>query len=172
MTDIAQDQTFFSTELLSGRVALVTGGGTGLGLAVATGLARSGADVVIAARRRDVLDAAAEQIEAATGRAVEVDLVDIRDLEAVDALAGRHGDVDILVNNAGGQFAQKARDFSPNGWRSVLDLNLNGTWNMTQAFGNAMLDAEGGAICQIVATVGRGIPESLTAPWPAPASSN
>ena len=62
------------------------------------------------------------------------------------------------MNNAGGQFPQKARDFSPNGWRSVIDLNLNGTWNMTQAFGNNMLEGGGGSICQIIATVGRGIP--------------
>ena len=158
MPSTADDQMFFSPRLLAGRTALVTGGGTGIGKAVATGLARSGADVVIAARRRNILDEAAEEIEAVTGRSVAVDLVDIRDVDTVQALAQRHGGVDILVNNAGGQFPQKARDFSPNGWRSVLDLNLNGTWNMTQAFGNVMLDAEGGTICQIVATIGRGIP--------------
>jgi citronellol/citronellal dehydrogenase len=148
----------FAPDLLAGRKALVTGGGTGIGKAVASGLARVGADVVVAARRREPLDAAAEEIEAFTGRPVGVDLVDIRDVESVAALADHHGDVDILVNNAGGQFPQKARDFSPNGWRSVIDLNLHGTWNMTQAFGNRMLDAAGGSICQIVATVGRGIP--------------
>ena len=84
-------------------------------------------------------------------------MVDIRDRETVEALAGRH-QVDILVNNAGGQFPQKARDYSPNGWRSVIDLNLNGTWTMTQVFGNQMLDGDGGNIVQIVALVGRGMP--------------
>ena len=148
----------FHPELLAGRTALVTGGGTGLGKAIATGLAAVGATVTIAARRRERLDDAAAEIAAATGRPVAVDLVDIRDLDTVAALASRHGAVDILVNNAGGQFPQKARDFSPKGWRSVIDLNLHGTWNMTQAFGNSMLDGNGGVICQIIATVGRGMP--------------
>jgi len=148
----------FASNLLAGRKALVSGGGTGLGRAIATGLAMVGADVVLAARRAEILEPAAEAIAEATGASVSFDLVDIRKVETVTALAERHPDVSILVNNAGGQFPQKARDFSPNGWRSVVDLNLNGTWNMTQAFGNNMLDAGGGSICQIVATVGRGIP--------------
>ncbi len=112
---------------------------------------------MIAARRSEVLEAAAAEITAATGNPVEVDLVDIRDRESVEALAGRHH-VDILVNNAGGQFPQEARRFSPNGWNSVIDLNLNGTWSMTQVFGNQMLDSGGGVIVQIVAIVGRGLP--------------
>jgi citronellol/citronellal dehydrogenase len=147
----------FVPDLLRGRTALVTGGGTGLGRAIAEGLSAAGASVVIAARRRDPLDVAATEITALTGNPVEVDVVDIRDRDTVEALAERHR-IDILVNNAGGQFPQKARDFSPNGWRSVIDLNLNGTWTMTQVFGNQMLDRDGGAIVQIVALVGRGMP--------------
>ena len=152
------DASAFRSDLLAGRTALVSGGGSGLGKAIAAGLAAVGADVTIAARRQEILEEAATEIAAATGRSIGVDLVDIRNLETVEALADRHADVDILVNNAGGQFPQKARDFSANGWRSVIDLNLNGTWNMTQAFGNKMLDGNGGTICQIIATVGRGIP--------------
>ncbi|MEL6892324.1 MAG: SDR family oxidoreductase [Actinomycetota bacterium] len=148
----------YSPTLLAGRHALVTGGGTGIGRAIAEGLARAGADVTIAARRLEPLSEAASEIESITGRSVATDQVDIRDLETVAALAERHPDVDLLVNNAGGQYPQKARDFSPNGWRSVIDLNLHGTWNMTQAFGGRMLDGAGGTICNIVATVGRGIP--------------
>jgi citronellol/citronellal dehydrogenase len=147
----------FAADLLAGSTALVTGGGTGLGRAIAEGLSAAGARVVIAARRRDVLEVAAGEITAATGNPVDVDLVDIRDRESVEALAGRHP-IDILVNNAGGQFPQEARRFSPNGWKSVIDLNLNGTWSMTQLFGNQMLDGGGGAIVQIVAIVGRGLP--------------
>jgi len=155
----AADPSFpFSSSLLSGRKALVSGGGTGLGRAIAEGLARAGAHVVIAARREEILKPAAEELSVATGATVEYDLVDIRNGEYVEALAGRHSDVDILVNNAGGQFPQKARDYSPNGWRSVIDLNLNGTWNMTQVFGDQMLSGDGGTICQITAPVGRGIP--------------
>ena len=148
----------YAADLLAGRTALVTGGGTGLGKAAAIGLARAGATVVIAARRIDVLEATAEQIHELTGATVLADVVNIRDRETVEALAGRHPAIDILVNNAGGQFPQKARDFSPNGWRSVIDLNLTGTWNMTQVFGNQMLDGNGGTICQVIATVGRGLP--------------
>lgn len=158
VTNGAEIERPFSPTLLEGRRALVTGGGSGLGKAIATGLAAVGADVTIAARRIERLEAAAAEIQDATGRSVAVDLVDIRDLDTVTALADRNGDVDILVNNAGGQFPQKAREFSANGWRSVVDLNLNGTWNMTQAFGNLMLDGGGGTICQIIATIGRGIP--------------
>ncbi|WP_395153624.1 SDR family oxidoreductase [Ilumatobacter sp.] len=147
----------FASSLLAGKTALVTGGGSGLGRAIAEGLSAAGADVVIAARRKERLDVAAAEISAATGNPVDVDLVDIRDRSTIEALAGRH-DVDILVNNAGGQFPQKARDYSPNGWNSVIDLNLNGTWAMTQVFGNQMLDGHGGNIVQIVAIVGRGLP--------------
>ncbi len=148
----------FAPDLLAGKKALVTGGGSGLGRAIATGLASAGADVVLAARREEILAPAANEIAEETGGSVTYDLVDIRDLATVEALAGRHSDTDILVNNAGGQFPQKARDYSPNGWRSVIDLNLTGTWNMTQAFGNTMLSGNGGTICQIIAIVGRGLP--------------
>lgn len=147
----------FAPGLFTGKTALVTGGGTGLGRAIATELAGLGANVVIAARRAEILEATAAEIRESTGAEVATDLVDIKNRETVDALAERHT-VDILVNNAGGQFPQKARDFSPNGWKSVVDLNLNGTWAMTQAFGNQMLDGHGGIIVQIVAIVGRGIP--------------
>lgn len=158
MTTAPTPPSPFADGLLAGRKALVTGGGTGLGRAIASALALAGADVVIAARRKEILEPAAAEMAAATGASVTWDLVDIRNLETVEALAGRHSGIDLLVNNAGGQFPQKARDFSPNGWRSVIDLNLNGTWNMTQAFGNDMLAGDGGTITQIIAPVGRGIP--------------
>jgi citronellol/citronellal dehydrogenase len=135
----------FAPDLLAGKRALVTGGGTGLGRAIAFALARCGADLLLAARRIEALEATKKQIEDETGRDVAVSTVNIRDLESVAALsqevAERWGQVDILVNNAGGQFPQKARDFSPKGWRSIIDLNLNGSWNMTQAFGCQMLDS-------------------------------
>ncbi len=148
----------FAADLLAGRTALVTGGGSGLGKGIARGLAEAGARVVIAARRREPLEEAASQLRSVTGADVTVDQVDIRDLDSVARLADAHPEVDILVNNAGGHFAQKARDFSPKGWRAVVDLNLNGTWNMTQTFGIRMLEGAGGTICQIVMTVGHGMP--------------
>ena len=153
-----QSNLIYNKELLEGSNAMVTGGATGLGRAIAVGLAQVGAKVTIVSRQEDVLSEAVKHISDQTGKKVSYDIVDIRDIESVAQLSDRHKNVDILVNNAGGQFPQKARDFSPNGWRSVIDLNLNGTWNMTQAFGNNMLEGEGGSICQIIATVGRGIP--------------
>jgi len=152
----------FSADLLSGKLALVTGGGTGIGKSIAVELARAGADLVLAARRGEPLEKTAAGISSETGRRVATMLVDIRNLETVEALAreveDRWGQVDILVNNAGGQFPQPAEDFTPNGWRTVIDLNLNGTWNMTQALGRQMLQGRGGSICNIVMTVGRGNP--------------
>ncbi len=96
----------FAADLLAGSTALVTGGGTGLGRAIAEGMSAAGARVVIAARRSEILEAAATEITAATGNQVDVDLVDIRNRESVEALAGRH-QVDILVNNAGDSFPRR-----------------------------------------------------------------
>ena len=152
----------FASDLLAGKLAMVTGGGTGIGRAIAAELARSGADLILAARRLDVLETAAEEIRIDTKRRVHCRQVDIRNLETVDALVdsidSEFGQVDILVNNAGGQFPQAAERLSPGGWRSVIDLNLNGTWNMTQAIGKQMLAGRGGTICQITIPVGRGNP--------------
>jgi citronellol/citronellal dehydrogenase len=152
----------FVSDLLAGRRALVTGGGTGLGRAIAQGLAEAGADLVLAARRLEVLEKAAAEITASTGRRAEAAFVNIRDRSSVEALAEtcarRFGRIDILVNNAGGQYPQRARDFKPKGWNAVVETNLSGTWNMTQVFGNQMLDGDGGVITQIIAVVGRGFP--------------
>ena len=148
----------YSEELLKGKRAIVTGGATGLGKAIALGLSKVGAEVTIVSRNEEALINTSREISIDTGNEVFYDIVDIRDVDSVKKLSEDHEMTEILVNNAGGQFPQKARDFTPNGWRSVIDLNLNGTWNMTQAFGDKMLNSNGGSICQIVATVGRGIP--------------
>src|SRR5262245_49137581 len=106
----------FASDLLAGQVALVTGGGTGLGRVIAQGLAEAGADLLLAARRREMLDDSAAQIRASTGRRVETSVVNIRQRDTVEALAARavecFGRIDMLINNAGGQFPQRARDFS------------------------------------------------------------
>jgi citronellol/citronellal dehydrogenase len=152
----------FDRELLAGHCALVTGGGTGLGRAIAEVLAEAGADLLLAARRSEPLETAAKEIRAATGRRVEVATVNIRDRDSVLALAARaaelYGQVDVLVNNAGGQFPIRARELKPKGWNAVIDTNLNGTWNMIQVFGNQMLDGRGGTITNVIAVVGRGFP--------------
>lgn len=156
------DKPAFDPKLLESQVALVTGGGTGLGRAIAQELAAAGADLLIAARRTEILEVAAREIRETTGRRVEFAHVNIRDRESVEALADRardlYGQIDMLVNNAGGQFPTKARELKPKGWNAVIDTNLNGTWNMTQVFGNQMLDGRGGSITNIIAVIGRGFP--------------
>jgi len=152
----------FRPDLLKGQTALVTGGGTGLGRVIAQQLAEAGADLMLAARNVARLEEAASEIRASTGRRVEVGMVNIRDRATVDALALRardcFGGVDMLINNAGGQFPQRARDFTLKGWTAVIETNLTGTWNMTQVFGNQMLEGRGGSITNIIAVVGRGFP--------------
>jgi citronellol/citronellal dehydrogenase len=102
------------------------------------------------------------EVRAATGRRVECGFVNIHDPESVETLAAQAKNlsprIDIFVNNAGGQLAQPARDYKPTEWHALIDINLTGTWNMTQAFGLPMLDGDGGSIANVIAVVGRGIP--------------
>jgi NAD(P)-dependent dehydrogenase (short-subunit alcohol dehydrogenase family) len=143
----------FAPDLFAGRVALVTGGGTGIGRATALGFARFGADVVLAGRTAETLEATAAEARACGVRALVVP-TNIRDTAAVDALAeqalGEFGAVDFLVNNAGGQFPALPSQISDNGWRAVVDLNLNGTWNMVSRFMGPMTERGFGAIVNVV----------------------
>jgi NAD(P)-dependent dehydrogenase (short-subunit alcohol dehydrogenase family) len=161
-TQGSQPRRVFAPDLMAGQAALVTGGGTGLGRVIAQALAECGADLLLAARQSERLEEAAREIRASTGRRVEVSACNIRERESIEALAGRavelYGQIDVLVNNAGGQFPSPARSIRPKGWHAVIDLNLTGTWNMTQVFGNQMLDGRGGSIVNVIAVVGRGFP--------------
>jgi len=152
---------WFSRDLLRGDVALVTGGGTGIGRSIAIALAECGAEVVIASRSPAHLDEGVRAIAEATGQSPLAIPCDIREPAAVEALLegiqARHGRIDVLVNNAGGQFAQRAERFTVNGWRAVIDTNLNGTWFVTQAVGRRMIAAKGGRIVSVVANYHRGI---------------
>jgi len=143
----------FSPGLFEGRAAVVTGGGTGLGREVALAFASLGADVVVAGRTAARLDAVRAEVETAGGRCLAVP-TDIRDVEAVDRLRDgayrEFGHVDYLVNNAGGQFPAPPTGISDNGWRAVVDLNLNGTWNVIRRFMEPMADAGYGAIVNVV----------------------
>jgi NAD(P)-dependent dehydrogenase (short-subunit alcohol dehydrogenase family) len=139
--------------LFDGRVALITGGGTGIGRRTALAFASLGADVVIASRDPEHLANAAEDIEALGVRCLARP-TNIREPDQVDALRDevyeRFGRVDYLVNNAGGQYPSLPSEISDNGWRAVVDLNLNGTWNMVSRFMKPMADAGFGAIVNVV----------------------
>lgn len=157
--------TVYRDDLLAGKVVLVTGGGTGIGKGIAFLCARLGADVVICSRTEDKLIATCDTIEHATGKRPMHMAMSIREPDAVDALLdavfARYGRLDHLINNAGGQFPQNALDFTRKGWNAVIDLNLNGTWWMTQGAAQRWRHRQaGGNVISIVANVERGMPQA------------
>ena len=145
----------FRLDLLAGYVALVTGGGTGIGAGIARVLAQHGADIVLASRRRSNLEPMAEELSE-QGHDVLICELDVRDREAVERTVqqtlDRFGHVDVLVNNAAGNFLVRAAELSERGWKAVIEIVLNGTFNMSQAVYPAMRDAGGGSIINITTT--------------------
>lgn len=147
----------FTADLLAGQTAIITGGGTGLGLATAQRFASLGANVVLASRTQAHLDDGASAILAAVpGAQVLTVAMDVRRPEDVDrmvtASVERFGAVDILINNAAGNFVCKAEDLSPNGWNSVINIVLNGSFYCSRAVGRHMIArGRGGAIVSILA---------------------
>ncbi|MGH9432629.1 MAG: 2,4-dienoyl-CoA reductase, partial [Terriglobia bacterium] len=142
---------------LEGRVAIITGGGTGIGLAIAREYARLGAKLVLASRSAEEhLEPAARDL-AAGGAQVLAFPVDVRDPARVDELCRvaveRFGSIDILVNNAAGNFICPAEKMSVNGWNAVVNIVLNGTFYCSRAAGLRMIEqGRGGNILNIVAT--------------------
>ncbi len=163
--ELAERPTVYRDDLLDGKVVLVSGGGTGIGKAIAFLAARLGADVAICGRTDSKLEEARDAIAASTGREPLIAAMSIREPEAVeqllDTVHDRFGRLDTVVNNAGGQFPQDAIDFSRKGWSAVIDLNLNGTWWMMQEAARRWRDkGVGGNIVNIVAHVERGMPQA------------
>jgi hypothetical protein len=139
----------------AGQVALVTGGGSGIGRAIALRYAAGGGDVVVLGRRPEPLAETARAAAAFGGRA-EVVSCDVRDPDAVsaavDAVVADHGRLDALVNNAAGNFVCDAEDLSANGWRAVVDIVLNGSFYCTRAAAPHMLAAGRGAVLNVIAS--------------------
>jgi len=142
------------------RIAIVTGGGTGIGRATALALHRDGCKLVITGRRPEPL----AETRAAIGEADCLTLAgDIREPEVADALIDltleAHGRIDVLVNNAGGQFTAPAEEITPNGWAAVRRLNLDAPWYLTQQVAvRSMIPNRGGRIVSVVLCPTRGIP--------------
>jgi NAD(P)-dependent dehydrogenase (short-subunit alcohol dehydrogenase family) len=145
----------FVPSLLENQVAVVTGGGTGIGLAIATRLGGLGARVAIGSRNSDNLERGSAELRRAGLDPLAVQ-VDVRDPEQVDELVARvlrhFGRIDILVNNAAGNFICRAEDLSPNGWNAVVGIVLNGSFFCSRAVGRHMIArGAGGCIVSILA---------------------
>jgi len=154
---LANPLDVFRDGALSGHVALVTGGGTGICRGIARAYARLGADVCIVSRKPDVLERAAAELGAETGRAVLGVAADVRDPEAIGraiaATVERFGALDTLVNGAAGNFLAPAAALSPNGFKTVVEIDLIGTFNASRAAFEALRASGRGAVINISATL-------------------
>jgi citronellol/citronellal dehydrogenase len=150
----------FASNLLSGRVALVTGGGTGMGRATAIEMARCGADIALLGRRTGPIEDCAEVIRGLGRKAVAIS-ADIRVPEQIEDAMRRIKEgfdrLDILVNNAGGQFVTPARELNNKGFETVIRNNLVGSWQMTKAVADHFMFEHGGSIVFVTACVRSGL---------------
>jgi citronellol/citronellal dehydrogenase len=157
-----EESRIFRPGLLEGMVCVVSGAGTGLGRATAAELAGLGAIVIGCGRRPEPLEETVKAIRDSGGSAWGEPL-DIREDEAVsaffDGVLERHGRLDLLVNNAGGQFLSPAEAISPKGFRTVMELNVQGTWQMTHAAAErAFIPQRSGKVVSVTLSPHHGMP--------------
>jgi len=145
----------FDKGLLKGKNIIVTGGGTGLGKSMATRFAELGANLVITSRREDVINDAAKELRKLKGKVIAIPC-DVRDPDQVESMVDQTvkdlGSIDILLNNAAGNFISPTEKLSPNAFKTVIDIVLNGTFHCTQAAGKVMRKNKSGIILNIVTT--------------------
>jgi peroxisomal 2,4-dienoyl-CoA reductase len=145
----------FQPDLLKGRVALITGGGTGICRGIALAFARHGCDVAITSRKLEHLEPTVAELRALGVRAI-AKVADVRDPaavnEAVTGVLSELGRLDILINGAAGNFICLAENLSPNGFGTVVDIDLKGTFNVSRA-ALPHLKAQGGSVINISATL-------------------
>ncbi len=143
---------------LDGKVALVTGGGRGLGKFISTGLAEAGANLVLASRKFPNLEATAKELEGAYGiqaLPIAANMEKLEDIEAlVKAAVDRFGRIDILVNNAGYTWGAPTLDFPLDKWDLLFNINVRGVWIITQKVARLMKDQGGGNIINISSIMG------------------
>jgi 3-oxoacyl-[acyl-carrier protein] reductase len=139
------------------KVTIVTGGGVGIGRSIALEFARAGADVVVASRKLENLEPVTAEIKKLGRRSFAV-AMDVRQEEAVKELVERTvkemGRLDVMINNAGASFRAKPEDISPNGWNSVVNINLNGVFFGCKWAGRQMMAQGGGVIINISSVAG------------------
>jgi len=152
-----------SSDANAGLVALITGGGTGIGAATAREFARSGARVAICGRRPGPLEAVRSELAHASVEVAAFPGTDVREPEQVSALLDgvleRFGRVDVLVNNAGGQFVAPAEQITPKGWRAVHRLNVDAVWDVTRSVAErSMIPNRSGLVVFVGFSPRRGMP--------------
>jgi citronellol/citronellal dehydrogenase len=157
------DRSPLAPDATEGLVALVTGGGTGIGAATARELVRTGARVAICGRRPEPIESVRSELEEAGADVLAIPNLDVREPEQVvalvEAVLGRFGRIDVLVNNAGGQFVAPAEQISSKGWRAVHRLNVDAAWDLTRTVAErSMIPNRGGLVVFIGFSPRRGIP--------------
>ena len=143
---------------LKDKIAIVTGGGTGIGRAIATEMAREGANVVVCSRKMERVKSDVQDAISALGRRCLAVTIDVRKPEDVDNMVkmaiDEFGRIDILVNNAGATFQSPFEDITPNGWDAIVGTNLKGTYLCCRAVGKVMIQQKRGVIINISSIVG------------------